>query len=401
MKAVMYGAGNIGRGFIGALFSRSGYTVTFVDVAEKVVAALHNEHRYPVRIVSNDGYEDMEVKNVDAINGGDGEAVAEAIAAADIMATAVGVNVLKFIIPNLVAGIRRRFSTADRPLNILICENLMDANKILGQILKEQLTAEECRLFDERIGLVEASIGRMVPVQTPQDGNVLRVCVEQYDYLPVDKEAIKGEIPALERLVPVSPFDFYLKRKLYIHNLGHSICAYLGLYTGEIYIYEAVDNPHILIIVRNAMQESMTALASEYDAPIQEILRHIDDLLLRFTNKALGDTCARVGQDPRRKLGPTDRLIGAAKLCQKHGGSYAYITAGIAAALHRFLMEAGRIQSKENALAVLGEVSGLAAGEPLTDAILDMYAPFISGTNPRLLRHAAEKTKRESLVNVI
>lgn len=52
MKAIMYGGGNIGRGFIGALFSRSGYEVTFIDVAEKVVNTLHEKHCYPVRIVS-------------------------------------------------------------------------------------------------------------------------------------------------------------------------------------------------------------------------------------------------------------------------------------------------------------------------------------------------------------
>ena len=36
-KAIMYGGGNIGRGFIGALLSRSGYEVTFVDVVDAVV----------------------------------------------------------------------------------------------------------------------------------------------------------------------------------------------------------------------------------------------------------------------------------------------------------------------------------------------------------------------------
>ena len=69
MKAVMYGGGNIGRGFIGMLFSMSGYEVTFIDVAEPVIEGLNREKKYPVRIVSSEGHEDIEVTNVCAVNG--------------------------------------------------------------------------------------------------------------------------------------------------------------------------------------------------------------------------------------------------------------------------------------------------------------------------------------------
>ena len=105
----MYGGGNIGRGFIGLLLSRSGYHVDFIDVAPVVVDTLKTDKCYPVRYVDNDGYQDIIVDNVDAINGNDSEAVAEAIAQADIMATAVGARILKFIVPNIVAGIRKRW----------------------------------------------------------------------------------------------------------------------------------------------------------------------------------------------------------------------------------------------------------------------------------------------------
>lgn len=179
MKAVMYGGGNIGRGFIGMLFSLSGYEVTFVDVVDAVVDTLNREGCYPVRIVSNEGYEDIDVLHVNAANGNRPEEVAAAIAETDIMATAVGVNALKFIIPNLVAGIRKRREIGGKPLNIIICENLMDANKVVEGMLKAELTADEIDWFDKNVGLVEASIGRMVPVQTEamKAGNPLRVCV--------------------------------------------------------------------------------------------------------------------------------------------------------------------------------------------------------------------------------
>ena len=230
MKAVMYGGGNIGRGFIGALLSQSGYRVTFIDVAEPVVQALQEKNTYPVRYVSTEGYEDVWIENITAVNGNDAEAAAEAIAQCDIMATAVGARILKFIVPNIVAGLRKRWAMGKGTLNIIICENLMDANKVLEQMLKVQLTEAEQKIFDETVGLVEASIGRMVPVQTEEmkAGEPMRVCVERYGFLPVDKDAFKGEIPKISNMVPFAPFDFYLKRKLYIHNMGHATCAYLG-----------------------------------------------------------------------------------------------------------------------------------------------------------------------------
>ena len=143
MKAVMYGGGNIGRGFIGQLLSQSGYEVTFVDVVDVVVDTLNREHKYPVRILSNEGHKDVEVLNVSAVNGNNMEAAADAIANADIMATAVGARILKFIVPNIVAGLRKRWAMGKAPLNIIICENLMDANKVLEEMLKAQLTQEE------------------------------------------------------------------------------------------------------------------------------------------------------------------------------------------------------------------------------------------------------------------
>ena len=80
----------------------------------------------------------------------------------NIMATAVGARILKFIVPNIVEGLRKRWQRGGEPLNIIICENLMDANKVLEGMIKAQLTEEEKLIFDERVGLVEASIGRMV-----------------------------------------------------------------------------------------------------------------------------------------------------------------------------------------------------------------------------------------------
>jgi mannitol-1-phosphate 5-dehydrogenase len=400
MQAVMYGAGNIGRGFIGQLFASSGYEVAFIDVAEPVIEALNRQRRYPVRILSDSSHTDQWVEGVSAVNGRDIESAAETIAGAAVMATAVGVRVLPLIAPVIAAGIKKRFARTEAPLNIIICENLIDANMLLEKLVKENLNDEESALFDERIGLVEASIGRMVPIQTPemQDGDPLRVCTEAYGFLPVDKEAFRGDIPKIVNMVPYGRFDFYIKRKLFIHNMGHAVCAYFGMLKGDSFIYETVRRGDILCIAQNAMLESALALSAKFGVPLGDLHWHIRDLLRRFSNKALGDTCARVGGDTVRKLGPRDRLIGAISCCREQGITPAFISAGAAAALHCHLKESGPHSAKA-AAAVLEEVSGLGAASSEAALVLSMYDRIAGGADlSEIIAAAAEAGAPQGIV---
>lgn len=337
MKAVMYGAGNIGRGFIGQLLSQSGYHVDFIDVAPAVIEQLNTQNQYPVRILYKDTYEETMVTNVACIDGKDPDAIATAIAEADVMATAIGVNVLKFIIGNIAAGLKKRWENPDKaPLNIIICENLIGADSYLKGEIAKLMNEEEKKLLDEKVGFVEASIGRMVPVQTDEmkGDNPLRVCVESFGILPVDKAAFKGEIPAIKNMVPFTPFEFYIERKLFIHNMGHAFTAYLGAIMGVDYIWQAIENPYVELLVQRAMQQSGMALATKHNVPYIEINDHVLDLLNRFGNRQLGDTVKRVGNDLNRKLNPNDRIVGALNMCVEQGVTPNYICLAAAAAMN-------------------------------------------------------------------
>lgn len=335
-KFVQYGAGNIGRGFIGQLFSQAGYEVSFIDVNMEVIDALNRDRRYPVTIVSRLAPVDVWVENVKGINGMDADAVVDAIANADAMATAIGVNILPRIVPLIAKGIsKRRLIHNDVPLNIIICENLLNADKMLHRLLSEQFCEVDQAFFEKNVGLVEASIGRMVPVMTTEQKkeNPLRVCVESYCELPVDKDAFKGAIPDVPHLFPYSPFELYIKRKLYVHNMGHALTAYLGNLKGCEYIWQSIADPTVKLIVQRAMQESAMALAKRFGIAIGPLLDHIADLQLRFANVALGDTVMRVGKDTKRKLSAEDRFAGMVKNCEEQGILPIYASIGIAAAL--------------------------------------------------------------------
>ncbi|MBQ6702659.1 MAG: mannitol dehydrogenase [Clostridia bacterium] len=339
-KAVMYGGGNIGRGFIAQLFNLSGYEVVFIDVVDALVEKVNNDKEYPIYITNGDSYDKYTVTNVRAVNGKDENAVAEEIATADVMATAVGVNILKFIAKPLAAGVEKRASINGKPLNIIICENKIDADKYLRSLVNEHLTEAGKKYFEEQVGLVEASIGRMVPA-TPDNikaENFLAVCVEPYCTLPVDKNGFKGEIPEIKNMEPFAPFEFFIQRKLFMHNMSHAVTAYLGNLCGYEYIWEAIDDARIRYVALRALLESALAMHKEHGVDIADLLDHCYDLLNRFTNKLLGDTIARVGRDTQRKLNKEDRIVGALNLCKKNGVDAKYLYVAVAAGL-RFAPE--------------------------------------------------------------
>ena len=334
-KFIMYGAGNIGRGFIGQTFSNAGYKVGFIDINMEVIDRLNSDKRYPVNIVTSLKNEETFVENVYGIDGKDLNLVAEEIATCDAMATAIGVNVLRFIAKPISLGIKRRFELGGAPLNIIICENLIGADEFLkGLILNEIPELKD--YVESSVGFIEASIGRMVPVMTEEkkQGNPLRVYVEPYNILPVDKNSFKGEIiKDVKTLYPFTPFNLFIQRKLFMHNMSHAVLAYLGFLKGYEYIYQTVEDSELKFIALKVLTCSAISVAKENGVEIDFLINHAEDLLFRFTNRALGDTIKRVGKDTKRKLSSNDRLIGALNLAEKHGVNASYLCLGIAAGL--------------------------------------------------------------------
>lgn len=142
-------------------------------------------------------------------------------------------------------------------------------------------------------------------------------------------------------------------------------------------------------------------LSKKYAVSLYDLQAHITDLLYRFTNKALKDTCQRVGGDPDRKLSPEDRLIGASKLALKMGITPAYIAVGAAAGLHRYLKENGGVQSVDGARAALYEVSQLDAENELAKLILHYYEMILDGADIVQMGRAADEIKAASILNTI
>ncbi|MDH7484745.1 MAG: mannitol-1-phosphate 5-dehydrogenase [Anaerolineae bacterium] len=389
-QAVIFGAGNVGRGFLGQLFSESGYQVTFVDVDEPLIDALNARRAYTIRLVDNDRAEEVTISPVRALHAGDTAAVAQALAEAEIAATAVGARALPQIAPLVAAGITRRFAGSEpgtfepetrNPLNIIVCENLKDAAATFRRMVSEHLPATHRDAWLRRVGFVDTVIARMVPPPTPEmrARDPSFIVVEPYKVLPVDRSGFVGPIPAIVGLEPMDNFAAYTASKLYIHNCGHALLGYLGYQRGHTYAYEALDDPAIRPLLEAALAESRAGIVAVHGVDAVWLEAHAADIVRRFANRALGDTVFRLARDPLRKLAPEDRLVGAARLAERAGVTPQALSWGIAAGycfddpadpLAVALQQRIAAQGFD---AVLAEVSGIAPDEPLAALVRERH----------------------------
>lgn len=334
--AVQFGAGNIGRGFLGQLFYESGYHTIFVDVVPELVHNINQLKMYPIKIVG-ETEQIITVQNIQAVLLSQVDEVVTYVETADIIATAVGAKGVADVSSILAKGIINRLNKTEiKPLNIIICENLPEPKQTFYKAITSHLPKELIQRFDENIGLVEASIGRMVPIIRHEDlkEHPLLIRVEEYCELPVDKDALKGEIPNIKGMKLCRPFSAYVHRKLYVHNLTHAVCAYLGKLKNYKYIWESVEDETIRNIAKKAGLESAQAIHKLDGLPYEELDQYIDDLLKRYNNRGLGDQIERVARDPIRKLGPGERLIGPGMYCIRAGINPEHVSLGIAGAIY-------------------------------------------------------------------
>lgn len=337
LRAVVVGAGAIGRGFLGQLSADAGGTTTFLDVDEALVAALNRRGGYPLDLVSDDTVRALWVPRVAAAMP-DTPAAQVAIARADWMATCVGARHLTSLAPALARGLQRRFETRPEPdLNVIVAENLPDAAAVLRSATLKALPAIVRRWARQRVGFVDASIGRMVPhgetATEVGDDDALRVRAESYAILPLDADAWRGPRLAVPGFDYRSPFAAVVETKRFLHNLGHAVTAYHGALRGAGTLADCMAMPEVARETIAAMNEAVLALSRKWSLDRDDLEAHAADLRHRFANRALGDPVARVAADPLRKLARDERLVGAVRLALEQGVEPVAMARAVAAAL--------------------------------------------------------------------
>ena len=376
MIALHFGAGNIGRGFIGLLLSQSGYEVVFSDVNQDIVQELQKRGQYTVTL-ANETHDQLQVTGVTAIDGTDLEKVAETVAKADLVTTAVGVNILKHIAKGIALGIERRVAQGAAPLHVIACENAIGGSTQLKEHVFTHLPEEVKAKAEQIVAFPDAAVDRIVPIQHHEDR--LAVTVEPFHEWVIDESAMFDGYKVIDGVHYVTNLQPYIERKLFTVNTGHATAAYIGNLHRYETIQQAMADEQVVSEVKATLAESGGALIAHYQFDQAEHQQYIDTIIERFRNTELTDEISRVGRSPIRKLSPNDRLVRPAMLALEVGIEPKHLANAMAAAL-RFDVaddpESVELQQLLKAIGInetLTKVTSLSKDHPIHRMVVASY----------------------------
>ncbi|MBI4415340.1 MAG: mannitol-1-phosphate 5-dehydrogenase [Candidatus Kerfeldbacteria bacterium] len=340
MHAVIFGAGNIGRGFLGLLLRNAGYEITFIDVDLQKVHELQTRKAYPVYIVSKDGVNRQVVTDVFAHPLSDRPTVVNALNNADLILTAVGKDALAAVAPLLTIALQKRIQRGNEAaVTVVACENVHDNTQYLRKLVIDNADTVRLReLLGEIAVYPNCVVDRIVPNVLPvDDPNPLAVAVEDYFQFAIDGSMLgrKG-FPAIPGVQVVSDLAPTLEQKLCTLNAAHAIVAYYGFASKYQYVHEAVKDDDIQQLVHGMLREVEFLLTRRHPSiSIAGQRMYARKVLARFENPYLRDEVTRVARQPKRKLSADDRLVKPARLlAAEQDMQPVYLATGITAALH-------------------------------------------------------------------
>lgn len=382
MKALHFGAGNIGRGFIGCLLARSGYELTFVDVAQGLVEDIERLGRYRVTTLGASQAAE-EVSGVRAIGLNDAEALAGAVRDADLITLSIGANHLAATGRTLRGPLEaRRRSNGDQPLDVIACENALYATDRLKASILEGADPDFSAWLEKTAGFPNCAVDRIVPNTAVEKESPIDVAVEDYFEWDIERGKVRANfsIAGAEYVETLAP---YLERKLFLLNGAHALIAYAGYRKGYRMIHEAVRDPEIREAVLGFHREAIAALSRRHGMAEADLRRYSEKLIARFENAYLQDEVVRVGRDPLRKLADGDRLMTPLRLCDRYGiGCEGIVFALAAGFAFDYAGDPGAVKIQESIASAgiehtVREVTGLEENSPLAERIAQRYRELV------------------------
>ena len=372
-SVVIFGAGAVGRGFIARLVAANGIMPVFIEVNVQLARRLDEAGRYIVRITGAEQKEHC-ISGYRVLTTEQCGEISRALSDCLFAATAVGGQNLETVARIVASGLADAANMRDKPLNILLCENWPDAEKVLAEALLKAGSSEESFVC------VRCCVERMV-----RGGeNELDLIAESGQPFYVDSRAWKGEhggdVCGIKGFTFSDNIEAIYARKLFTSNAGGAALAYLGHLSGCCFLYEALKIPEIRKNLTDLLNVAKQCLIESFGLDQADLERHLDELVnRRLPNQHLADTVQRVARNPLRKLGSQERLAGLVHLLLRHDFPTEPVSRLIGSALHyrdpadSESQELGRIIAEKGPGVILEDVCGFKRQDKCFEECLEFY----------------------------
>ncbi|MDT2601529.1 mannitol dehydrogenase [Enterococcus hulanensis] len=380
-KALIFGAGKIGQGFIGDLLHEDGYEIIFADVSDEVIEEINEKNCYSL-FLTNHNYEEKIIDNVFALSLlKNQEQIIEAITQVDIITTSVMKTNLVSVAPILAKGLKRRLDEGRSRVLVMACENAIMGTDTLVNLMIDTniITLDQLK---EIGSYPNTGVDRFVfgGIYKGKEGTAVsdshELAIERQKLDDPDSKPITGA-------EYVDNLEAVLKRKIYLVNCWLAITSYIGYTKGYKMVDEALRDEDIQKIVRKAVIESAAGLERKFGFSNDEMNDYINDMIIKryddYNQEGINDPVARVARQPIRKVSPDDRIMGPGYIAAEYNLPNEHLLYG-AAYVFKYdnpeddeavkLQEYIKIHGIETAIE---KFSGLKQGSEMFQLVLNYY----------------------------
>ena len=286
-KAIHFGAGNIGRGFIGPVLQENKYEVIFVDVDERLINKINTSKEYKVFKLGNTKDTSINVQNVNAVSLNNFSTIPDILNEVSLISSSVGPKFVQDVF-DVINKVQFK-----NEVTFIAFENMYRASSTVQK---------NSEASNPNLTVIDAVVDKIIP---PQKKDSIDIIVENYGSIILDES--KTKLLKISDIVKYGNYEEEFIKKLWLLNGLHLQLAYFGISKGYKYIHEIYKSDEGKEFAMKASSELMNAFSlftKKYD-DIEEFSLKIND---RFSSDKINDELVRIARNPKIKFSENERF---------------------------------------------------------------------------------------------
>ncbi|MGN1277245.1 MAG: NAD(P)-binding domain-containing protein [Floccifex sp.] len=357
-NAVVIGAGQTGRGYIPRfLFENGNYTITLIDQNQELIQTLQEDKAYCIHFYSKDRTP-LYIHSIQAHLSHSKEAI-QAIREADFVFTSVGEQNLYEVASQLQEGMQGK----EKLTKIVTAENGINPGKVLRKYMEEQNIQAPYLI----------SMTAVFCSTVKLDKTRLDILSMNEYYFPFDCDAL-DELD-FKGAVPIHNFEKFLKRKIYTYNCLAGLISYCGYVKGYEVYGDAANDEDISQAMDTLLLDLNPVLQDYFEITKEDQEEFADRAMKKMKNKDILDFNVKNGRAPRRKLGPTERIMSPLAILKDHGKDFTIMEFVAAAALVYWMELQGKSEPllEKTPIETFCEINNLELNNPIVKDVQYFY----------------------------